>query len=679
MPVQKGVLPLGILCIKKITQLLIDIVSMCIYETIKERKSPENTKEQQVSSHEKNQHYVNTKLEMDHDQKRIEQEEACAFNRQNTELDGTHGNGQQKTEEENVHSHAITAEDTNKQPIKSDNIDEHEIHEVIINDENAAKLENNQELLYGCIRCSLETENTANENIEKEIQLERTPEALRQELSQLLTSHSHVTLHGLLFDSIMTHLDPIYMRDKRGRPAVLDIIMHFINSTLRELDFGKAKMFSEANMCKILFEHLQNATRLEKLIIGRSCYWRSQIFENLSSKLICMPHLTVLKIQYIGTPEMICDLSGICPKLSELSLRGSEKITDQQCKEIAQCTGLTSLDISGTRITGRGCWKILDSVKNLSWLHHCAFNCNSDSLLFESRADLFNCIKEQLYHGENALSLVNRPDLSIRDVRFNLKNFWLFNPFTEDLLTTVLCPYLEHLRLDFIFQDLEDEPDVSTLASLSEIRKLEANLYDRCSLHLISNMVESCGERLTTLLLHLADDWFFVAQAHNVVASCCPNLVTLNFSGDYKARHSVEECDDRLDFGIPTPAHPHLKHLKLIGVISDRRLHFILSHTPALETLRMDGELEWLHDATFTAVLKTNPLPYLEEMWFNVSTTVTLDTVRLLLTQDNALRHIGRLCHMAGATMGEYQELLSQVRQQNLDVKLIWVTDERIK
>lgn len=34
---------------------------------------------------------------------------------------------------------------------------------------------------------------------------------------------------------------------------------------------------------------------------------------------------------------------------------------------------------------------------------------------------------------------------------------------------------------------------------------------------------------------------------------------------------------------------------------------------------------------------------------------------------------------MGEATMGEYQELLAQVRQHNLDIKLIWVTDERIR
>lgn len=64
-------------------------------------------------------------------------------------------------------------------------------------------------------------------------------------------------------------------------------------------------------------------------------------------------------------------------------------------------------------------------------------------------------------------------------------------------------------------------------------------------------------------------------------------------------------------------------------------------------------------------------------MWFNVSTTVTLNTVRLLIHQDNALRCIGRLCHMNGATMGEFQQIRAEIRQRNLDLQLIWVTDER--
>lgn len=218
-----------------------------------------------------------------------------------------------------------------------------------------------------------------------------------------------------------------------------------------------------------LVEHLHHAANLNKLIIGRACYWRSQIFAELNLKLLQLPCLTVLKVQYICTPGMIQGLSQSCPNLCDLSLRGSEKITDENCDEIAKCTELKSLDISGTRITGRGCWKILESIKALSWLHHCAFNCHSDSLLFESRTELFNYVKEQLgTHGEG-VAHVSRPELSLQNASFTLKNFWLFNPITYDLLMTSFCPDLEHLRLDFIFQDLTEEPEVSILSSLTQV------------------------------------------------------------------------------------------------------------------------------------------------------------------------------------------------------------------
>ncbi|MPC08033.1 hypothetical protein E2C01_000603 [Portunus trituberculatus] len=372
-------------------------------------------------------------------------------------------------------------------------------------------------------------------------------ELLCQDIGQALTSHSHVTLHRSLFTSISLCLDPVYMKEKWCRHTIQSVLVLFLNASLRELDFGERKMFSEYEMC-------------------------------------------------------------------------------------------------------------------------------------QSRTELFNYVKEQLStaDGEQLLQ-VSQPEMTLRDVNFNLKNFWLFNPITYDLITTCLCPDLEHLRLDFIFQDLLEEPEVSILSSLTKLKKLEVNFYDQCFYNLGKAMLEACGEYLTCLSLHLADDWFVVAPIHNVVASCCPNLVTLLFSGDYKARHTLEECDEQLDFQIPGPAHPHLLHLRVTGVVSDQRLRFLLSHAPALQTIHLDGELEWLYDATLATALQINPLPDLEEIWFNVSTTVTLATVRLLLQQDNPLKCIGRLCHMGEATMGEYQELLAQVRQHNLNIKLIWVTDERIR
>lgn len=659
MPCRKSVLSLGNLCVLSITQLLVDIIHL----------SSEDGQDKAKSNDQQEKSTGVTDQSSKASQKQDEATGAAQQNDTSTSATEEEQVQLQNTKEEKLH-----AEGTAEEPGQPDMCN----HDDSISQVQETEEKKDEKIEKG----NTDSDNRREKENDRQSAASRKDmqeklETLRQELGVQLTSHSHVMLHELLFSNIITRLDLMYMRQKKIRKAVQDILPHFLNSSLRELDFGRTKMFSEQDMCKILFDNLHKAVNLRKLMIGRSCYWRSKIFENLCTKLTHLPQLTELGIQYICTPEMISGLSESCPLLCELNLKGSEKITDQQCEEIAKCSSLKMLDISGTRITGKGCWKIVDSIKNLSWLHHCAFNCNSDSLLFESRADLFDRIKEQLIHGD-ATTLV-RPDLSMRDERFNLKNFWLFNPQTEDLLTSVLFPHLEHIRLDFVFQDMTEEPDVSMLTTQPKLKKLQANLYDRCSVDLVRRMVEACGSQLTVLHLHLADDWFFVAEAHNVVASCCPNLVNLTFSGDYKARYSLEDSDERLDMGIPAPAHQHLEHLNLTGVISNRRLRFVLSHTPALRTLHLDGELEWLHDATFTSILETNPLPDLEEVWFNVSTTVTLGTVRLLLMQENSLRCIGRLCHMGAATMEEYQELLSLVRKHNLDTKLIWVTDERIK
>ena len=192
------------------------------------------------------------------------------------------------------------------------------------------------------------------------------------------------------------------------------------------------------------------------------------MFENLSTKLKTLTQLTVLRIQFICTPDMISGLAENCPKLCELNLKGSERITDEECGEIAKCVSLQCLDITGTRITGKGCWKIIDNIKALSWLHHCAFNCNSDALLFESRAQLFDCIKEQVNRRNDEPLEIGRSS-GFQNV-FSLKNFWLFNPRTEDMYSTLLCPQLEFLRLDFIFQDIVEEPEVEVLTQIPKVQ-----------------------------------------------------------------------------------------------------------------------------------------------------------------------------------------------------------------
>ncbi|KAK7081246.1 hypothetical protein SK128_014407 [Halocaridina rubra] len=653
MPARREVLPLGNLCVEAIAQLLVTIVEVTYKFRLAEAKNQT--------------HEISNKND-------IKPNENCENGNNNTSIEANGQTVENANEsKQNGHLESAKLESEKDLPTeKTDTVIENQLEVVSenynYNNDSQSDRPNAESDNFNMIADTKKKQNGT-------LKLEKL-DAYRNDLIHLLTSHCHVTMHGTLFSALVHRFSDLYMGKRGLRPIIQEIVPLFLNSSLRELDYGKSRMFAEAEMCQILFDHLENAPGLLKVDIGRSCYWRLSVFEKLNLKLKSLSNLEVLRIQYICTPEMISGLVDNCPSLCELNLKGSEKITDAECDEIARCKSLQYLDITGTRITGKGCWKIIESIKNLACLQHCAFNCNSDALLFESRAHLFHCIKEQALHRDDPVSLDEHAGFS--NV-FNLKNFWLFNPCTADLSSTLLCPHLEHLRLDFIFQDLSELPEVEVLSSIPNLTKFQANLYDRCIVDLVSPMIEGCGSKLTTLDLLLADDYFFAAQIHNVVARCCPNLSTLRFSGDYMARHSLEDCDNCLDFEIETPAHPHLEHLSITGVVSDSRLRFVLSHTPSIRTLTLDGELEWVHDDTFRTLLETVSFPNLELVWFNVSTTITLHTVRLLLSCENSLHKIGRLCHMAEATMSEYHELQNFVRQNNLDVQLIWVTDERCR
>ena len=73
-------------------------------------------------------------------------------------------------------------------------------------------------------------------------------------------------------------------------------------------------------------------------------------------------------------------------------------------------------------------------------------------------------------------------DQNLTEVRrakpFNIKNFWLFNPKSDELRVSDHCPRLERIRLDFVFQDMSFELDVNPLAAFKHLHTLDLNFYD---------------------------------------------------------------------------------------------------------------------------------------------------------------------------------------------------------
>ena len=67
----------------------------------------------------------------------------------------------------------------------------------------------------------------------------------------LLTSHSDAVLHEKVFSSVVSRFSDSYMSEKKQRPFIQDLVPYFINSSLRELEFGKSRMLAEAEMCQV--------------------------------------------------------------------------------------------------------------------------------------------------------------------------------------------------------------------------------------------------------------------------------------------------------------------------------------------------------------------------------------------------------------------------------------------
>ena len=86
---------------------------------------------------------------------------------------------------------------------------------------------------------------------------------------------------------------------------------------------------------------------------------------------------------------------------------------------------------------------------------------------------------------------------------YGIKNFWLFNPKTEELQVAPLCPRLEKIRLDFVFQDMTFSLDTSALASFSNLHTLDLNFYDTHNNALFENILKTCGAQLKCLVFNV--------------------------------------------------------------------------------------------------------------------------------------------------------------------------------
>jgi len=392
------------------------------------------------------------------------------------------------------------------------------------------------------------------------------------QLQALLAQHLQTNLYQELVEQMLLRLDLAVAASPKLRPAVRQLVPALLGPQLRNLDLTWLRLVGDKSMVRQLYGALSTCTSLETLAMGQSFFFLPELVSDLGAKLACLPKLVSLKLHYIATDCILIDLGRHCPKLVELSLKGSGKVGDESVGDIATCSKLRMLDIQGTQITGNGLLEIIGKCSQLSWVEHCPFNCDSDFKIFKSRKEMLDLIQKgylelQALNNEQQQEIVIKETNTGEKTQYNLRNFWLFNPKSEELLISLLCPKLEKMRLDFVFQDMNFELDVNPLSAFKHLHTLDLNFYDNHRNPLLDKILKTCGTQIKTLIYNVFADYRSIVDCHNIIAKTCPNLTSLTFIGDYRNEsHDDQETDSVLLNRSPDwHPHPHLEELTLGG------------------------------------------------------------------------------------------------------------------
>ncbi|XP_023320980.1 uncharacterized protein LOC111694964 isoform X2 [Eurytemora carolleeae] len=464
------------------------------------------------------------------------------------------------------------------------------------------------------------------------------------------------------------------------RSKVRNILPCLLGPNLKTLNLSTISAAFDKKVTSEVYNIMDSVcNNLESLTLGQSFIFTPEIISNMNTKLEKFNKLVNLNLLYIASSDMLVNLGTSCPHLKQLNVKGSSKVCDLAVPHIIGCKNLMVLDIQGTQLTGEGRLELAEKCENIQTIDHCPYNCDTDFRIFKSRGEMFDLIK-RAYNGEE-------PDIAVlqREARkgYRLKNFWLSNPKSDELGCSAMFPYLKILRLDFVFQDLGFTPDPSSLSQIKTLRTLDLNFYDNARNDLFRKIMESCGGRLTKLMYNVFAEYSSIVECHNIIATMCPNLEYLRFEGDYST--STDEDLEPQYLDIPPESLgflTQLKELSLGGHCTNKRLSWLLTSALKIEKINLDGNLEQLGNTAWSNLLADNPLKELESVWINTSSGMGLDSINLLIDNCPKLMMLGRLVNLTDVLAVEtrnmfYRELVERVRNENLNLELVWVSPRR--
>merc|ERR1719480_55871 len=119
----------------------------------------------------------------------------------------------------------------------------------------------------------------------------------------------------------------------------------------RVIDFTSSKMIADNTkkgkaIMRSVYEVMdRKCPNLDTLVMGQSFIFMPELVRDLNTKLTHLTRLVVLKLMYIAHDPMMTDIASLCPRIREMSLKGSSHITDVAAEEISRLKQLSVLDI----------------------------------------------------------------------------------------------------------------------------------------------------------------------------------------------------------------------------------------------------------------------------------------------------------------------------------------------
>lgn len=415
---------------------------------------------------------------------------------------------------------------------------------------------------------------------------------------------------------------PVFLTRMKVVVSLTEVVVH---PHLRHLDISHWPKI----MRHVLNQNLHRLTGLEELNLGSgSGGWdTSEAEKYILSGVKRMTNLTSLCLCFDCTNNILQVVGNNCPLLQSLDVTSSRSVTDKSIPALLNCRHLKDVKLYRTSVSVDGYKQLLLNLPELQDIGRC---------------DDFGCVLEKIC--EENLGPLSIQALQCRDVTVDHLN----------MLVSV-CSNLTHISV-FHDERVSDLTILSALCNLKEIKLLNCDFYSDN----VKELLEVRGENLTYLHLEHVDEMDLNALIY--ISQLCPRLKKLTlYNCEFTSQSSTSFHK------LPIEPFRCLEHLVCVVDCTNSQLEFLLKNCVNIRYIQI-GSSTGIGDDTMCKILSQNPMKRLEELKILYSYSLSMTTVRLLMSHCERLKVLSELESWEGISDPELQDFKDYVRANNLNL-----------